>query len=66
MADLFNNIESRYVKVKEKKVNASVFVPEKNGYVTEMFYLPDIDITINHIERGKVIYNALKLEFIGY
>ena len=66
LGDLFSNIRSRYVKKKEKKVKASVFVDELDDYVEEMFYIPDTEIVINHIERNKVLYNAFTLEFIGY
>ena len=66
VGDLFDNIRSRYVKKKEKKVKASVFVPELNDYVEEMFYIPDTDMTINHISGNRVIYNPYTLEFIGY
>ena len=66
LGSIFTNIQSRYVKKKEKKVKASVFVPEINDYVESMFYLPDIEVTINHIEHGKLIYNPIKLELIGY
>lgn len=66
LAVIMGGIQSRYVNKKEKKVKLSVFLPEINDYVEEMFYLPDIEFTINHIEHGKVIYNPIDLEFIGY
>ena len=67
LAYIFTNIQSRYTIEKEKKVKLSVYIPEYNNYVTTDFYLPDIDITIRHIENNtKVIYEKFVLEFIGY
>ena len=67
LAYIFSNIQSRYTITKEKKVKLSVYIPEYNNYVTMDFYLPDIDITIRHIENNtKVLYEKFVLEFIGY
>lgn len=67
LAYIFSNIQSRYTIAKEKKVKLSVYIPEYNNYVTMDFYLPDIDITIRHIENNtKVLYEKFVLEFIGY
>ena len=66
VADIFSNLSSRYVIAKEKKVRLSVYVPEINDYVEEDFYIPDIELTINHILNNVIHYNTIKFEFIGY
>lgn len=67
LSTMFSNIRSRYTIAKEKKLRASVYVPEIDDYVTENFYLPDIDIAIRHIENNTtIIYESFTLEFIGY
>lgn len=66
VAEMFSNLRSRYVIAKEKKVKLSVYVPEIDDYVEEFFYIPDIDLSINHILDNVIHYNTIKMEFIGY
>jgi len=68
LSSLWQNIRSRYVVALEKKVRATVFVPELNDYYTGYFYVPDIDMIINHIDEKKniVYYEPVTFEFIGY
>ena len=67
LSSIMSSIQARYTKKKEKKVKLSVYIPEVDDYVEDYFYLPDIKITINHIEPNNVIkYNPVDIEFIGY
>ena len=68
MAALWTNLQSRYTINKEKKIRLSVYIPEIDGYVTENFYIPDMELTIRRIEEGtnKIVYEGFTLEFIGY
>lgn len=66
LAALLSEIQARYTVKKQKKVKLSVFIPEIDDYKEEDFYLPDIDITINHIESSTIKYEPITLEFIGY
>lgn len=66
LGDLMGGIQSRYTEPAEKKVLASIWVPEMNDYVQAEFYIPDIEITIKKVEDNKVIYEPFTLEFIGY
>lgn len=63
---LWSNIRSKYTSLMEKKVIATVYVPETDGYYTGSFYIPDTDMTINHIDKNKVYYAPITFEFIGY
>ena len=59
-------IQLHYVKKRQKKVKARVWVPELNNYVEDSFYLPDIEVTILRQEENKLIYGQTKMELIGY
>lgn len=64
--DIWKEMRARYVKVRQKKVKASIWVPEINDYVEDYFYMPDIEFTILRIEDNKPIYAATDVELIGY
>ena len=76
VATLWNNIRSRYTNAMEKKVTASVYITETDSYYTGSFYIPDTEMTINHIEMKQdrdgdfvsatVFYEPITFEFIGY
>ena len=59
-------MRARYVKQRQKKVKASIWVPEINGYVEDYFYFPDTKFTLNKIEGNKVLYAQTDIELIGY
>lgn len=64
--ELWSNLQERYKNVKEKKVTASIYIDETDSYYQGDFYIPDVEMTIDHIEKDKIIYNAITFEFIGY
>lgn len=66
VASLWGNIRSRYTNAAEKKVYASVYISELDDYMSANFYIPDIEMTISHIENNKVFYEPITFEFIGY
>ena len=68
LAEVFKGIQDRYISAIAKKVRLSVFIPEINDYKEDDFYIPDIEITIQHIEQrsNTIKYDAINLEFIGY
>lgn len=62
-----SELRSRYVNATEKKVNATVYIPELNKYVTHDFYVPDIENNVYTItEKGTVYYNQTRIAFISY
>ena len=72
---LWSNIRSRYTIPMEKKVTASVYLTETDDYYTGSFYIPDTEMTINHVDikerngvfvSGTVFYEPITFEFIGY
>lgn len=65
-ANIWNPVRSRYVKQRQKKVKASIWVPEINGYIEDYFYVPDTEFTIKKIEGNVVKYAQTEVELIGY
>ena len=66
VADLFNNIASRYVNAMEKKVLITAYLPETDNYLTGYFYVPDTEFNIHTIQGNIIKYDAITLSFIGY
>lgn len=50
----------------ERKVSVTAYVPELDDYVTEDMYIPDPEMTINHITDNVIFYDAVRIAFIGY
>lgn len=61
-----DNIRSRYSNKTEKKLSATVYMPELDKYVTHDFYVPDINFTIYSIVDNEILYNATRVAFISY
>lgn len=59
-------MRARYVKQRQKKIKASIWIPEIDAYIEDYFYFPDVKFTINKIEGNKVIYAQTDIELIGY
>lgn len=59
-------IQLHYTKKRQKKVKASIWVPETNSYVEDYFYIPDIEFTLLRVEGNKLIYAPTEVELIGY
>lgn len=61
-------IQKRYKNAKEKRVSASVWFAEINGYITHDFYLPDIEFTISEIDskKNEIYYDSITMELISY
>lgn len=66
MEQFLSNLRDRYVNATEKKVKATVYIPEKNKYVTHYFYVPDITFQPYHVSGNKITYNQTRIAFISY
>ncbi|CAJ0592233.1 unnamed protein product [Cylicocyclus nassatus] len=63
MNDFMSKLRARYTDKTEKKLRASVYMPELDDYVTHDFYVPDITFTPYTTYKNKDIYSeALSLE----
>lgn len=64
--DIFSAISAQFTNADERKVTASVYIPEINDYYQGDFYIPDTQFSINKIIGSTVYYDALTLKMIGY
>lgn len=64
--DLMANIRANYTVPKERKVNASVYIPEKNDYYNTTMYLSDFTPEIYYADANKIQYKTFRMAFIGY
>lgn len=63
---LMSRIRKNYTVESERKVRATVYVPELGRYVTQDMYMPDITTSVLWICRGVIHYNPIRIAFIGY
>lgn len=66
MNDLLSNIRRNYTNTVEKKLSASIYIPEYDAYVSQSVYMPDITFQIYKIDGNEILYNTTRLAFIGY
>lgn len=65
-AELMANIRANFIVEKERKVEVTMYIPEKDYYVTQYMYMPDIQPSIYFADSKIVQYNPIRLAFIGY
>lgn len=68
LASFLGNIRANYIQgfEAERKVSASVYIPEIDDYVTSNMYLSDFTPEIYNIEGNVIHYNSFRMAFIGY
>ena len=66
MEKLIKGISDNYIIPGERKVLATVFIPELNDYVTREMYVPDIQFTIDDATSTDIWYGSSKISFIAY
>ena len=64
--ELMSNISKNYTIESERKASVTLYIPENDSYITQDMYMPDITQTIYDILNDEIIYNAIRLAFIGY
>lgn len=50
----------------QRRVAVSYYNPETNGYASGIFYMPNMDFTIDEIVNGEVLYKPIRLAWIEY
>lgn len=60
------NIRMQYTDEVERKVTASVYLPETDDYVTCNMYMADFTPEIYFADSTKIQYKAFRMAFIGY
>lgn len=66
MEELLSGIREQYVNQDERKVYATVYVPEINDYMTQDMYLADLQFSIYGVLNGTIYYNPVRFAFIAY
>ena len=66
MEDLLGNIRQRYTNENERRVSATVYVPEINDYMTQDMYLADLEFSIYGVFNNVIYYNPIRFAFIAY
>lgn len=66
LSDLLGNIKLNYIQGTERKVAASVYIPELDNYVSTNLYFVDISPEIYYADANKIKYKAFRIAFIGY
>ena len=66
MQILLSNIRRNYTNEKERKVIATVYVPELGDYKTCEMYMATPTPEIYGIMKGVIYYKAMRLAFIEY
>ena len=65
-AELMKNIQENYTIPLERKANVTIFIPEDDDYITQDMYMPDITPKIKSRINGELLYDSVRLAFIGY
>ena len=66
LAAFLEGIQGQFTDASQRKASVECFIPEINDYVTQEMYMPDPEITINHIDGDIIFYDSVRLAFIGY
>lgn len=64
--DIWGKIRSNYTVASERKVSATVYIPELDDYITQDMYMTDTKFPIYGTYANKITYNAISVSFIGY
>jgi hypothetical protein len=66
MQDFLSNVRRNYINEKERKVLATVYVPEDGDYRTCEMYMSTPTPEIYGVLRGTIYYKPMRLAFIQY
>ena len=63
--EIMNNIRDNYYNATGRMATVEYYIPEYDDYVTQKSYLSDFQPQIYGIFDGEIIYNSIRLAFIG-
>ena len=67
LGEFLGGIQRNYINALERKVLATVYVPELDDYITQEMYMAEPAIKIRSITKDNVInYEAVQIKFVGY
>ncbi len=50
----------------EKRMHATIYIPEIDDYITDDVYMADVKPSIYRIDGNVIYYNSTRIAFIGY
>lgn len=68
VAELFSNISRNYIIPKERKILATLYVPEIDDYMTQELYIQDPEFIIDDEDEdtGLLYYEPMTIAFTAY
>lgn len=66
LATFLNNIKTNYTNATERKLSASMYVPETDSYVNANVYMVDFTPEIYFADYTKIRYKSFRMAFVGY
>jgi hypothetical protein len=66
LQEFLNLIRDNYSSSKERKLEVTYYDPETDSYKSGDFYMAQPDFSIKQIIDGKIMYNEMTINFIGY
>lgn len=63
---ILDGIQSQYISKVEKSANVTAFYTEDGKYHTFKCYMPDLEMTIDKIDKKNIDYKDVKIKFIAY
>lgn len=64
---IMSNIANRYTIAAERKCKVDLYLPETCSYTGYIdVYLPDPEVVIRRIDGNDLIYQSIRMAFIGY
>lgn len=64
--ELIGNIQANFTDATQQKCTVTAYMPKQHDYVTQECYCPDFEPVIQTATRDGLVYDGLKLTFIGY
>lgn len=66
MDELMSNIRANYTSAVERKLTATIYIPELGDYLTQEVYMSDPSYKIYGTYHGVIHYESVRLAFIAY
>ena len=66
LAEFLGNIKANYTNATERKVMASVYIPETDSYVSQSMYVADFTPEMYFANSQKIQYKSFRFALIGY
>ncbi len=65
-AEFMRNIRANYINETERRVSATMYIPELDDYITQNMYMSDIKPQMYFADKNVIKYRSVRFAFIGY